>query len=69
MRPRSTVVSQVAFNYLETTLEADSHAKTTCLGGGVLKIYDYKCPVNVQGYDPSLGAKQYSTISGSLGNK
>ena len=34
--------------------------------GGVLKIYDYNCPVNVQGYDPSLGAKQYSTISGAL---
>ena len=59
-------MSQVACNALETTLEADSHADTTCLGGGVLKIYDYNCPVNVQGYDPSLGAKQYSTISGSL---
>ena len=35
-------------------------------GGGVLKIYDYNCPVNVQRYDPSLGAKQYSTISGAL---
>ena len=34
--------------------------------GGVLKIYDYNCPVNVQGYDPSLGAKQYSKISGAL---
>ena len=36
------------------------------LSGGVLKIYDYNCPVNVQGYDPSLGAKQYVTISGAL---
>ena len=35
-------------------------------GGRVLKIYDYNCPVNVQGYDPLLGAKQYSTISGAL---
>ena len=35
---------------------------------GVLNIYDYNCPVNVQGYDPLLGAKQYSTISGALAN-
>ena len=56
----------MACNALETTLESDSHADTTCLGGGVLKIYDYNCPVNVQGYDPLLGAKQYSTISVAL---
>ena len=36
------------------------------LRGGFLKLYDYNCPVNVQGYDPSLGAKQYITISGDL---
>ena len=59
-------MSQVACNALETTLEADSHADTKCLGGGVLKIYDYNCPINVQGYEPSLGAKQYCTISGAL---
>ena len=29
-------------------------------------MYDYNCPVNVQGYDPLLGAKQYSIISGAL---
>ena len=45
---------------------ADSHADTACLGGVVLKLYDYNCPFNVKGYDPSLGAKQYSTISGAL---
>ena len=59
-------MSWLAFNALETTLESDSHADTTCLGGEVLKIYDYNCPVNVQGYDPLLGANQYSTISGAL---
>ena len=47
-------------------LEADSHTDTTCLGGGVLNIYDYNFPFNVQGYDPSLGTKQYITISGAL---
>ena len=30
---RSTVVSRVSCNVLESTLEADSHADTTCLGG------------------------------------
>ena len=35
-------------------------------GGGVIKIYDYICTINFQVYDPSLGAKQYSTISGDL---
>ena len=58
LRPRSTVVSQVACNVLETTSETDSHDDTTCLGGGVLKLYDYNCLVNVQGYDPSIGANQ-----------
>ena len=57
---------QVACNALETTLEADSHAETTCLGGWVLNIYDYNFLFNVQGYDPLLGSKQYSTISGAL---
>ena len=59
-------MSQVPCNALVTTLEADIHADITCLGGGVLKIYNYKFSVNVQGYEPSLGAKQYSTISGAL---
>ena len=38
----------------------------TCLGGGVLNIYDYNFPVNFQWYDTSLGANQYSTIIDSL---
>ena len=59
-------MSQVACNALETKLEADIYADATCLGGEVFKIYDYNCPVNVQGYDPSLDAKQYSTTSGAL---
>ena len=66
LRTSSTVVSQVACNVLETTLEADSHFDTTCLGGRVLKLYGYNFPVNVQGYDTSLGVKQYSTVSGAF---
>jgi hypothetical protein len=66
LRPTSVVVSQIACNANETTLEADSHADTTCLGRGALKLFDYNVPVNVQGYDPSLGAKQFNTVSGAL---
>ena len=38
LRPSSANVSTAATNSNETTLEADSHANTTCLGGGVAKI-------------------------------
>ena len=57
-------LSSIGTNLTETTLEADSHADTNVLGRGALEIYDYECPVNVQGYDPSLGTRQYRTISG-----
>ena len=29
-------------------------------------LFDYDCPVNVQGYDPTLGVKECYTISGTL---
>ena len=29
-------------------------------------LFDYNCPINVQGYDPNLGVKEYCTISGAL---
>ena len=66
LRPRVTGVSAVVSNTNEVPLEADSHADTTCLGGGALKIFDYNTPVRVQGYDASLGAKEFSTITGGL---
>ena len=34
--------------------------------GGTLELSDHEQPVNVQGYDPALGVKQYRTISGAL---
>ena len=67
LRPRSSYVSTIGINSNETTFEADSRADTTCLGRGALPIFDYGTPVNVQGYDPALGSKQYSIISGALG--
>ena len=65
LHPRVAGVCAVASNTNEVPLEADSHADTTCLGGGALKILDFDTPVRVQGYDPSLGAKEFPTITGA----
>ena len=54
-------------NNKETTLELNSHADTSVLGGGALLVADFNEPVNVQGYDPSLGIKIYKTITGAVG--
>ncbi len=48
----------------ETTLELDSHADTCVLGRHALVILDHNRPVNVVGYDESLGSKTYKTVSG-----
>ena len=64
--PTSTVVSQVACKLDKTTPEADFHADTTCIGRRALVLFDYGQPVNVQGYNPTLGARQLSTVSGGL---
>ena len=66
IRPRAAAVPSVGVKYNETTLESDSHADTCVLGGGTLEILDHEQPVNVQGYDPALGVRQYRTISGAL---
>ena len=64
--PHATLLSTVATNELETHLELDSHADTSCLGEGALVLKDYMTPVNVQGYDPALGTRSYRTISGNV---
>ena len=66
LRPRAAGVAAVASNTNEIPMESDSHADTTCLGRGALKILDFDSPVRVQGYDPSLGAREFSTITGGL---
>ncbi len=55
-------------NY-ETTLELDSHADTCVLGHDALIILDFQRPVNVVGYDKSLGTKTYATVSGTTSLK
>ena len=63
---RRRVAKIESLNSKETTLEVDSHADTTCLGAGALKLFDFNCPVHVQGYDESLGTKEFQTISGAV---
>ena len=65
--PGSRVVSTIDVNISESSLEADSHADTCCLGKFALIIYDYNRPVTVYGYDPAQGSKTFRTVSGVLG--
>jgi hypothetical protein len=51
---------------IETTLERDSHAGTCVLGKHAYIFQDYNRPVFVQAYDPTLGDKEYKTISGAV---
>ena len=50
----------------EITPELDLHADTCVLGRDTLIFLDYERPVVVEGYDPSLGTKTYTTVSGGL---
>ena len=45
----------------------DSHADTCVFGRGALIVYDFNRSFNVQGYDPSLGSSDYSTVTGVHG--
>jgi len=56
----------VSNSILETSLELDSHADTTVLGGDALIFQNYDRPVEVLGYDSSMGPKTYQTVSGAL---
>ena len=47
-RPRVAQVASVVLNNKETTLELDSHADTSVIGGGALVVADFNEPVNVQ---------------------
>ena len=50
----------------ETTLELDSHADTCVLGRDALIVSNYDRPVDVEGYDKTLGTKRYDTVSSVL---
>ena len=66
LRPRNCIVARVSSEANDSTMEADSHADTFCLGADTRKILDHNIPVNVQGYDPALGAREHPTITGAL---
>ena len=66
MFSRQRAMGKVESNSKGDTFELDSHADTTCLGGGALKLFNCSYPVNVHAYDASLGMRQCQTISGSV---
>jgi hypothetical protein len=53
-------------NPLETSLELDSHADTTVLGAGALRIQSYDQPMKVVGFDLQQGSQTFETVSGVL---
>ena len=59
-------LSAIQFNGKETQLELDSHADTCVLGSGALIFLDHNRPVQVLGYDTTLGSKTFKTVSGAL---
>ena len=48
----------------DPTLLLDSHADTCFLGCDALIIQDYNRPLEVTGFDPTLGSQYYLTVSG-----
>ena len=65
LRPRNCIVAKVTSDTPDSTMEADSHANTFCLRADTLKIFDNTTLVNVQGYDPALGTREYWTLTGA----
>ena len=47
-------------------MEIDNHADTTVLGRECLPFHDYEQPVDMVGYNPSLGSQQCPIISGAV---
>ena len=66
-RPRVANVDPVTRNDKDTTLELESHIDTSDLGNGAVVVADFNEPVNVQGYEPTLGTNTYRTINIAVG--
>ena len=56
------VITSMTSTVRESSYKLDSHDDTCIFGRGTLIVYDFNRPVNVQGYDPSLGLYGYSTV-------
>ena len=66
-RPHKRVLSVIDSNNIkESTLESDSHADTCCVGSDCLVINDYDRPVTVYGYDKTMGAQHFRTVSAAV---
>ena len=61
------MLSSLASNDIDTSLELDSHADTYVIGKYCLILNDYERPVTVYGYERALGAKSFRTLSAVLG--
>ena len=61
------MITSVTSKVRESSYELDSHANTCVFGRGTLIVYDFNRPVNVRGYDPSLGLSEYPTVTGVHG--
>ena len=49
------VITYIIIKVRYSSYELDSHADTCVFGRVTLIVYDFNQPVNVKGYDPSLG--------------
>ena len=61
------MLSYLASNDIDTSLELDYHADTCVIGEDCLILNDYERPVTVYGYDRPLGAQSFCTVSAVLG--
>ena len=61
------ILSSLASNDIDTSLELDSYDDTCVIGKYCLILNDYERPVTVYGYDRDLGAKSFCTVSAVLG--
>ena len=52
------VITSMTSKVRESSYKLDPHADTCVFGRCTLIGYDFNQPVNVQGYDPSLGSSE-----------
>ena len=64
---RIRMLSYLASNDIDTSLELDSHADTCVIGKYCLILNDYERPVTVYGYYRALGAQYFRTVYAVLG--
>ena len=61
------MLSSLASNDIDTSLELDSRADICVIGKYCLILNYYERPITMYGYDISLGAQSFCTVSAALG--